>query len=30
MAAKRRIEQLAFVFDPCICACAEVLDENHA
>jgi hypothetical protein len=30
MAAKRRIERLAFVFDPCIRACAEVLDENHA
>jgi hypothetical protein len=29
-AAKRRIERLAFVFDPCIRACAEVLDENHA
>jgi hypothetical protein len=29
-AAKRRIERLAFVFDPCIRACAEVLDENDA
>jgi hypothetical protein len=29
-AARRRIERLAFVFDPCIRACAEVLDENHA
>jgi hypothetical protein len=29
-AAKKRIERLAFVFDPCIRACAEVLDENHA
>lgn len=29
-AARRRIERLAFVFDPCIRACAEVLDEDHA
>ncbi|MDI9849700.1 nickel-dependent hydrogenase large subunit [Rhodoblastus sp. 17X3] len=29
-AAKRRIERLAFVFDPCIRACAEVLDEDDA
>jgi hypothetical protein len=29
-AAKRRIERLAFVFDPCIRACAEVLDESQA
>jgi coenzyme F420-reducing hydrogenase alpha subunit len=28
--AKKRIERLAFVFDPCIRACAEVLDEDHA
>jgi uptake hydrogenase large subunit len=30
VAAKRRIERLAFVFDPCIRACAEVLDESQA
>ena len=28
--AKRRIERLAFVFDPCIRAVAEVVDETHA
>lgn len=28
--AKRRIERLAFVFDPCIRAMAEISDANHA
>lgn len=29
-AARRRVERLAFVFDPCIRATAEILDECHA
>jgi coenzyme F420-reducing hydrogenase alpha subunit len=29
-AAKRRIERLAFVFDPCIRAVAEISDQSHA
>jgi Ni,Fe-hydrogenase I large subunit len=29
-AAARRVERLAFVFDPCIGVSAEILDEVHA